>query len=230
MITLLVSPEELQEQELEVSGSAYRHLFRARRLPSAVRLRLTDGCGRARWARVERIQRRSARLRLGEEAPDNEAGLRLHLLTAPPETRRASWLVEKATEIGVAAVRLLSTERTARGYGTATLERLRRVAAAAVEQCHRSSIPEITGVHGWDEVDELLSPSRQRWMLDPDGGESLRTGERSAVLLVGPEGGWTPAERQDLLARGCQVAGLGPRTLRVETAAVVGCGRLLLGD
>jgi 16S rRNA (uracil1498-N3)-methyltransferase len=230
LITLLVSREELQERDIEISGSAYRHLFRARRLPSEARLRLTDGWGRARWARVERIERRSARLHLEEEAPDNEAEMRLHLLIAPPKPQRASWLVEKATEVGVEAVRLLSSERSAPGYGPATLERLRRVAAAAVEQCHRSFVPEITGMHGWEKLDELLASSRQRWMLDPEGGESLQAGEGSAVLLVGPEGGWTPDERQDLLARGCRAAGLGPRTLRVETAAVVGCGRLLLGE
>ncbi len=229
MITLLVSAQELLGDNLEVSGLPYRHLFRARRLASGERLRLTDGRGQARWARVVRVGGQTARLRLGDAAPDNEPALRVTLLVAAPKPQRAAWLVEKGTEVGVAAVRLVRSRRAQRQYGPGTLERLRRVAAAAVEQCHRSVVPEITGRHDWEELEELLESIDERWMLDPEGKEHLVARGVSAALLVGPEGGWGDDERQELLARGCRAADLGARTLRVETAAVVGCARLLLG-
>ena len=229
MITLLVSSEELCGTGLEIAGSRYRHLFRARRRGSDEKLRLTDGQGRARWARIDQIDRLSARLRLESAAPPNESGLRVTLVVAAPRAQRAAWMVEKVTEVGVVAVRLVNSERTVRRYGGATLDRLRRVAGAAVEQCHRAVVPEITGMHDWDELDALLSQSDDRWMLDTAGGERLVARGGSVALIVGPEGGWSRRERLDLEALGCRAANLGPRTLRVETAAVVGCARILLG-
>lgn len=234
MITLLATPEELSAGTVEVAGEAYRHLFRARRLAVGDRVRVVDGRGVARWGEVVAVDRRCGRLRLGEAAPANEAALRLELVLAPLRRERASWLVEKATEVGVAAVRFVATSRTPRDFGEGTLERLRRVAAAALEQCHRSSLPVLSGVHRWEELGGLLGPAAERWFLDtgePGGGEGAAAGSffgNRAALLVGPEGGWSGEERAHLLELGCRPVGLGPRTLRVETAALVGAALLLL--
>ncbi len=103
---------------------------------------------------------------------------------------------------------------------------------AAVEQCGRARLPAVTGVHPWREVADLVSPHALRLLLDPGSSGRpalLPEGAGSAVLLVGPEGGFTVGEGQELLALGCRGLGLGPRTLRVETAAVVGAALLLLG-
>lgn len=156
MITVLVTPEELAAEKAEVTGDAYRHLFRARRVAVGDRLRVVDGRGAARWAQVVAVDRRRAELALGDPAPSQEPERRVELLVAAHRKERASWLVEKATELGVAAVRFLQTERTPREFGEGTFDRLRRVAGAAVEQCHRARLPEITGMHRWDELAELL--------------------------------------------------------------------------
>ncbi|HEX2253560.1 MAG TPA: RsmE family RNA methyltransferase [Thermoanaerobaculia bacterium] len=234
MITLLVTPEELTAAEVVVEGDAYRHLFRARRAAAGERLRVVDGRGRARWGTVAAVDRSAGTIGLAEAAPTHEPDRRVHLLVAAPKKERASWLVEKATELGVAAVRLIATERTPREFGDGTLRRLERVAAAALEQCHRSRLPELSGSHEWDEVPGLLAgiPAGRRWMLDTGeaaaGGEALRAcaGE-AAALLVGPEGGWTDGERQALAALGCEPVSLGPTVLRVETAALAGAALLL---
>ena len=233
MTTLIVDPESFASDEALVEGDAYRHLFRARRLALGDRLRVVDGAGAARWAEVGGVDRRSGKLRLLDAAPSNEPGYRLALLVATPKPERASWLVEKATELGVAAVRFVASERSPRSLGGGSLERLRRVAAAAVEQCGRSWVPEVSGVHGWAEAPALLDDLPDRWFLHTDSPAAdpddpwRRAGEAGAVL-IGPEGGWSDRESEELRALGCRPVWLGDRILRVETAAVVAAAAILL--
>jgi 16S rRNA (uracil1498-N3)-methyltransferase len=228
MITLLIDPAAFDAPEVKVEGDAYRHLFRARRVAAGEPVRVVDGRGRARQGRVARVDRTTAAVALGEPAPDREPAFRLALLvpTCRPET--AAWLVEKTTEVGVFSVHFLNTARAPRDFGAGALDRLRRVAAAAVEQCGRSRLPEITGPHAWSEVGRLAGDGG-RWFLDPEAEASPGTGAAAhGALLVGPEGGLASEERGDLLAAGWAPAGLGERILRLETAALVGAARILL--
>lgn len=236
MITLLVDPDRFADSELTVEGDAYHHLFRVRRTAVGERIRLVDGRGRARWGEVARVDRKAAVLSLlveGEagEAPAHEPDFALHLLVPTLRPERAAWLVEKATEVGVFAFHFYQSERAPRSFGAGAVERLARIAAGAVEQSHRSRLPEITGPHPWGEVDALTANFRaQRWILDPAAGErGLPRGCAGAsALLVGPEGGLTDGERAALAASGWAAATLGERILRIETAAVVGAAALLL--
>jgi len=225
VINVLLTPVELAEERCEISGATYHHLFRVRRLAMGERLRLVDGAGRARWGEIERIARAAAVVRLGEEAPSGEPHQRLEIFVAPPKPERAAWLVEKATELGATAVRFLAAEREARRCAAGQLDRLRRVAAAAVEQCGRSRLPQVTGAHAMSEIAALVEPLCHRWLLDPAGGaptEQLVETSGLAVF-VGPEGGFTLAERERLAALGAMPISFGPRVLRVETAVVAAC-------
>ncbi|HEX4499324.1 MAG TPA: RsmE family RNA methyltransferase [Thermoanaerobaculia bacterium] len=263
MITLLVEPATFDHSSVRVEGEPYQHLFRARRVAVGEEMRIVDGRGRARWGKVERVDRTTATVALGEPAPDHEPAFRLELLVPTCRPERASWLVEKATELGVIAIRFTNMARAPRELGTMTFDRLRRVAVAAVEQCHRSRLPEITGPHAWSQAVGLAGPE-VRWFLDTEStddpelsvGAALRgrpgelsveaalrgrPGEqgahigaplhdaKSGALLVGPEGGLDPAERRELQLAGWRPAGLGDRTLRLETAAIVGAAFLVLG-
>lgn len=234
MITLLTDPaafEGDETPEIIVEGDSYRHLFRARRTEVGERLRVVDGQGRARWGDVARVDRQSARVTLAGPAPSNEPAAWLELLVTTLRPERASWLVEKATEVGASAVRFFNSVRAPRAFGDGTAERLRRVAAAAVEQCHRSRLPEVTGPHGWSEIGRLAARAEERWFLDTAAGEGGwgRPVATSGALIVGPEGGWEPDERRELLEAGWRPVGLGPRVLRAETAAVLGVALMALG-
>src|SRR6185503_18322696 len=85
---------------------------------------------------------------------------------AAPRPSRASWLVEKGTELGVRAFRFLDCERSARPLDSAALDRLGRVARAAVEQCGRSWLPEVTGGHRLETV-LARHPHAAVFLLDP---------------------------------------------------------------
>jgi 16S rRNA (uracil1498-N3)-methyltransferase len=234
MITLLIAPALFDTPEIRIEGDAYRHLFRARRVEAGAEVRVVDGRGRARWGRVARVDRTTAAVSLGDPAPDREPAFRLSLLVPTCRPEPAAWLVEKTTEVGVSSIHFLNMVRAPRELGSGTLDRLRRVAAAAVEQCHRSRLPEVTGSHDWKEVGRLAGTGG-RWFLDTEA--DVREGTTRPVndqpttegaLLVGPEGGLAPDERQDLLAAGWRPVGLGERILRLETAAVVGAALILL--
>jgi 16S rRNA (uracil1498-N3)-methyltransferase len=231
VITLLVDPAVFNLPDVKVEGDSYRHLFRARRVEAGETLRVVDGQGRARWGKVARVDRTSATVALSEPAPAAEPAFRLDLLVPTCRLERASWLVEKSTELGVCGIHFLNTARAPRDLGEGSLDRLRRVAAAALEQCHGSRLPEITGPHAWREVARLTAATGpRRWFLDTEAA-SAGWGEvagDAGALLVGPEGGWDPGERRDLLASGWRPVHLGERVLRLETAALAGAALLLL--
>jgi 16S rRNA (uracil1498-N3)-methyltransferase len=238
--TIVVAPIEFDGTEVELRGDAYHHLFRVKRLDSGESVRIVDGAGRARRGVVARVDRARAVIAFGAAAPSLEPELRVELLVAPPKPDRAAWLVEKATEVGAVAIRFVATERAARGdrgFGVAQLARLRRIAIAAVEQCGRAVVPEVSGT---DPLDEIVADRRRRSIpviaLDAGGAASpprpVARGsaiEPDLALLVGPEGGWSDAERERFEREGVERWSLGERVLRVETAAVVAAGVVLAG-
>lgn len=219
----------MQDDEVVIDGHAYRHLYRARRLDSEEVVRFVDGAGAARFGRALEIKPAAARFSLGDSAPANEPSRWVELLAPVPKASRLAWMVEKATEVGVAAIRLIHSTRAPRKLGRGTLERLGRVAVAAVQQSHRARVPEITGVHGFGEIPEILAAIPDRWLLQPGSPDRFPDyGVAKVALLVGPEGGWTAAELERLATWGCRSTSLGPTVLRIETAATVGCAALLI--
>lgn len=227
MITLLVDPIEIDGQEVEIEGEKYKHLFRARRLPVGNRVRVVDGRGRARWGRVERVDARVAVIQLQEAAAPNELGVEIDLFVACPRSPRLKMLIEKTTEIGVTRIRLIESDRAARSVAADRIERLARVARAAVEQCQRARVPEISGPHSWAEMLALLTELDCVWYLNPESGGARRSPSGTRLgLVVGPEGGLTVGESTELERSGGVAVGLGPTILRTETAAIVGVALL----
>jgi 16S rRNA (uracil1498-N3)-methyltransferase len=219
--TLLVPPDQLGGEAVTVVGEAYRHLFRARRLAVGDAVRLVDGRGNARLAAVTAVDRQRALLQPGERVAGNDPLRRVELLVASPRPERSAWLVEKATELGVSAVRFLDCERAVRGVDGRSLARLGRVAAAALEQSGGARLPELSGPHPFTDVPRLLD-GLSAWVLDPSAdAPAAVAGDEPLAVLVGPEGGWSEAEVAALRAAGAWPVSLGKRILRVETAAIV---------
>lgn len=224
MITVVVTPAEFDGERLTIEGEVHRHLFRARRMGGEEVLRVVDGAGRARWASLESVGRHAAVASLGGTAPSGDPPRAVELLTALPKPDRAAWLVEKCTELGVTSIAFVAFERSPRELPESALERLRRVAVAALEQSHGARLPVLRGLVPWEQA--LAEGSESALLLDPSTAErqDLKTCRR---LWVGPEGGLTAAEGAAVRDRGLPSLSLGPRILRVETAAVVGASVLL---
>lgn len=235
MTTVVVSPIEFDGTECELHGDAYHRFVRVKRLRGGESVRVVDGEGRARRGVVARVDRARAVIALAGAEPSRESALRVEVVVAPPEPSRAAWMVEKLTELGVASIRFVATERSARsGEATAAqLARLRRVAHAAVEQCGRAALPELTAA---DSLASTLADERPRFVLDPSGEAADRLVAIDAArcpglrlsLYVGPEGGFDEGELARFDAAGVGRISLGDRILRVESAAVVAAALVLV--
>ena len=234
MITQLVTAQDLDSDQLQLAGDVHRHLIRARRLSAGDAVRFVDGQGRARHGILESFDRKQALFVLGEKAALFDPSLELELWVASLRRERAAWMVEKATELGVRGIHFLHTRRAPRSFGTAQLERFRRVAVAALEQSHGAFLPRIEGVHSWEALREILGSTTHRFALLPGADAPLQAatmtaGERIA-LLIGPEGGLAEDELEQLRDMDFRLYHLGQKILRIETAAVLGAGILLTRD
>ena len=199
---------------------------RARRLAAGDPVLLLDGTGRCAAGRVVRRTRTETLVEVSRMI-DAAPGLpSVGLYVAALRAERLSWLVEKATELGAACVTIVESERTQSFRATAgLLPRLDRVAREAAKQCERLDWPRIEGPVAFERALEA-EESAERFLLDPAGDLFPRSvrGE-AAALAVGPEGGWTDAERSDASNRGWKIVSLPAGRLRAETAAI---GALLL--
>lgn len=230
MTTTLYLPDAFGGDRATVEGEAHHHLFRVKRLQAGERLRVVDGKGHARFATIAGIDKRAARLDLGEPAPSGEPEVAVALYVAAAKPERLAWLVEKATELGVVALHFVATDRQARSVEAAQLSRWGRIAVSAVEQSGRSLLPELSLAGPLAAaLDRAVAAESGTVILDGAGARSRPAlpAAHPVAIFVGPEGGWSPEERRLFSARELPLWTLGPTTLRVETAAVVAAGVVL---
>jgi 16S rRNA (uracil1498-N3)-methyltransferase len=206
---------------VEVDGPEAHHLATVCRLRPGDAVRLFNGDGREYSAVVLEVARRSVALEIGgEECPVRELRFRLEVAAPLPKGERAPFLVEKLTELGVTAFTPLQTARSVVLPREAKLDRLHRHVIEASKQCGRNVLMEIRPLTSWTDFlcgDGL--PGR-RVLLHP-GGTEVTAGEASDVVAaIGPEGGFTDQEVVEAADKGWFVIGMGPRILRVETAAL----------
>lgn len=203
------------------------HLGRVLRADAGETITLFDGRGGLCEARL--VSRRGGRLQ-AEIGPvrraDPEPGPQLHLAVAMPKGPRADWLIEQATALGVHAIHPIVASRSANRRGR--VSRWQRLAAAAAGQCDRDLLPLIGEPRPLAALLEDPALPAERYLAHGAAPVPLeRATGTTAVLLVGPEGGFSDSERAAAEDHGFRPFSLGPLVLRVETAALAGI--VLLG-
>ncbi|MGR4066242.1 16S rRNA (uracil(1498)-N(3))-methyltransferase [Billgrantia sp. C5P2] len=204
-----------------------RHVARVLRLGEGAPLRLFDGAGHeARALLVEASRKRVVARIEAIEAGRGESPLSVHLGQAISKGDRMDYAIQKAVELGVAAITPLYTEHgDVRLKGEREEKKLthwQAVAASACEQCGRAVVPIVhppIALHEWlRERSETL-----RLVLHPGSSGALEHSDTpaSVALLIGPEGGLSDSEVEAALACDFSPLSLGPRILRTETAPVV---------
>jgi 16S rRNA (uracil1498-N3)-methyltransferase len=218
--------QDLGSEIVRLSAEEAHHLVDVLRLREGAEVSLFDGKGGSFRGKVHRIAGREVELRLLGPEPSRESPLSLTLAVSPPKGDRMSFLIEKLTELGAARVIPLETER---GRAAKHLERWRRIAIEACKQSGRSRSPEVAAPRSFEEV---LREDGRLMAAHPGAPPLSAPGGGAIVALIGPEGGWSPKELAGFASRGVTLFGLGPRTLRTETAAIVAATLLqyLAGD
>lgn len=214
MRTLLV-PAPLVPGVVVIAGDEAHHGRTVLRLAVGDTLRLADGAGCAGMATVTAVERDRLVVTVAavEALPADPAAL-LTVVVAAPKGDRFTDLVRQLSELGVGAILPLRCERGERIPG---LDRAQRVAAEALKQCRRGFLPAIGPVVDFPTLAGL--PGR-RIVLDREGQVANPGPPGPTVLIVGPEGGFTAAEREALVALPSSLVRLAGPVLRIETAAL----------
>jgi 16S rRNA (uracil1498-N3)-methyltransferase len=211
---------EVHSGRAELRGEEAKHLSKVLRVEPGQLYEISDN-EQKYLARVEAAHREAVRFVIEEKLEAVRETPRIHLYAAIIKFEHFEWGIEKATELGVDRIVPVQTARSEVGLDKAVakrLERWRRIALEASQQCRRVFLPELEGVARLRDV--VGKAPGQRYFLDEqrDGARLGRAGDEDISLLVGPEGGWTEEERNLCRGAGWQPVSLGPRILRAETA------------
>lgn len=192
---------------------------------------------------VTRMGRSDVQVQVGTHHPvEREAVRTVHLAMGMPANDRMDWLVEKATELGVASIQPLMTERSVLRLSGERAEKKvahwQSVAVAACEQCGGNRVPvihEVMGFSAWVKAQSNFNAGQALLLSLRPGTQGLReavsvSGQPAGTItfLSGPEGGLSLAEEEAALACGFAPVTLGPRVLRAETAALCALAALLV--
>ncbi|MDZ7783421.1 MAG: 16S rRNA (uracil(1498)-N(3))-methyltransferase [Halioglobus sp.] len=211
-------------RSLRLEPGPSRHIARVLRLREGDPVILFDGRGGEYSARIVSVDRHSVTAQTLEYHPGIPlSSLEIHLGIAASRGDRMDWALQKSTELGVAAITPLLTERTGLKLTGERAEKKFRhwqqIIASACEQCGRCLLP---ALHSLQDLDPWLDATQaaRKFILHPGTPSGVVAAEppASVALLIGPEGGFSDAEIAAAKSAGFRPLSLGPRVLRTETA------------
>lgn len=221
---LYVDASLIAGADIILSKTQIHYLTNVLRLKSGDSVRVFNGQDGEWRGEIVNLSRKMVGLMIAEQLRDPYAAPDIWLLFAPVRKHRNAFILEKATELGVAKFQPVITERTQ--FGKIRLDKMRAQIIEAAEQTERLDLPTLGDtqpltqmLHDWDET-------RQITFADEAGDcepalRVLQTLEKPAALLIGPEGGFTEKERALLRSKEFVTPiSLGPRILRADTAAL----------
>jgi len=225
MIRLSLSQNLSEGAEIALDADQSRYLVAVMRRAVGDEVLVFNGRDGEWRARLSQVGKRGATLQVAAHTRPQTTGPDLDLVIALVKRARLETIVEKAAELGARRVRLAITERTNADH--TNVARLQAIAAEAAEQTGRLDVPQVLAPEKLDRMLDGWDAERRLLFCDEAGDappalEALKGGPAGPwAILIGPEGGFSPNERKGLRERGFAVpAGLGPRILRADTAAI----------
>lgn len=225
----------------ELPPDAAHHAQRVLRLRVNDPVQIFDGEGHACDARISSISGKHVDLDIINTCPpQTQPALQIVLAQAMTSSEKMDWIVQKATELGATEVQPVQTQRSVAKLSQERAEkRTEHWHGVVVAACEQSGRNELMQVHAPLDLSHWLAGQRNtpgsKFILLPDGAVALHAQDKPAgpvILLIGPEGGFTPDEALMAKQAGFIPVLLGPRVLRTETAALAGISALqtLWGD
>lgn len=212
-----------------LAGTEAHHLMHVLRAKVGDSVVLFDGAGNEFTARVEKTSKHAVELSISERRKcEQESTSPLTLAVALPKGDRQKWLIEKTVELGVARLLPLVTERGVAQPVETALGRLRRAVIEASKQSGRKYLMEIGEPANFEQLVQDFSHSSLKLVAHPGGmplqqawsAADVTNQTQSAIVAIGPEGGFTDAEIERLRVAGWALVSLGSTVLRIETAAI----------
>ncbi len=210
-----------------MTGDEAHHLVRVLRVEPGQRYEISDGAA-AYVATVTEARKNRVVFAVGERVPPKPLPVRITLVFALIKFDRLEWILEKGTEAGVEVFQPVMAERSEKGLDRAEpkrRERWERIIMEAAQQSRRDRLPELRELIPLRKARGIEADARLLLDEDPEAAPllgALPAAFQTAALLLGPEGGWTEEEREDLHGAGWTRVSLGPLILRTETAALAG--------
>lgn len=204
-----------------IEGEA-QHVAKVMRAKIGDQITLFDGSGAEFLATITGLSRQAVDVEILERREiDRELARDLTIAVALPKGDRQQWLVEKLTELGATRLVPLVCQRSVAQPVESALARLRRWSIEAAKQCGRNRLLEIAAPEKWPHY-AATATAAIRLFAHPglDVKHALGGPNDALIAAIGPEGGWSEEEVAIALASGWQAVSLGPRILRVETAAI----------
>jgi 16S rRNA (uracil1498-N3)-methyltransferase len=216
---------ELRPGPVLVQGAEAHHLAVVCRLRPGDAVCLFNGDGHQYPARIEEVGRRAVALEVfAVESPVRELSYRLDVAAPLPRGDRAQFLLEKLTELGVTSFTPLRTARSVVHARETKLDKLQRHVIEASKQCGRNVLLEVRPTIEWAAFCHAAELPPRRVLGHPSGdwtrADATSESRGDTVAAVGPEGGFTEEEVTLARAADWRLLDLGPRILRVETAAI----------
>lgn len=213
----------ITEGELELDQEQVRHALKVLRLQSGDEINLTDGKGNIYLAGITETTKSTCHFQIKETNHIPKKNYSIHIAIAPTKNiDRIEWFVEKATEIGIdeiSFVKCKNSERT-----VVNQDRLFKKAIGALRQSGQVWLPTIQPVKSFDS---FLNLPDLKFIahVDPENPKHLKEAKpnRSYLVMIGPEGDFTPQEIAMAAKNGFEKVSLGTTTLRTETAGLAAC-------
>jgi 16S rRNA (uracil1498-N3)-methyltransferase len=217
-------------KKAEVTGEEFMHLKKVLRLGPGDSAAIFNGRGLELFGQIESVGQRSAVISIeGRSEETKESPIDLVLLQGLLKGDKPEFIVQKTTELGLSGICFYTTARTVPRVDEEGAEKKllkwKKAAIEAAKQCGRTTLPRITLAHDLRTAVQDSKAELKLLLWEKEGSASLREilsgrSPRSAALLVGPEGGLSEDEARLSEGAGFIKAGMGPRILRAETAAV----------
>lgn len=232
MHRFFVTPEHIEDERVTLAPEQAHQLYRVLRLRPGATICVLDGEGLEYIAELVELSTSTATARVQEKRPcRTEPRVRLCLGLGLIKGEKMDWAVQKATEVGAAEIVPLacahSVVRVDAERAAGKVQRWQRIAMEAAEQCRRGRIPVVTLPQTPAQLLARVSEFDRMLLADEQEtaplAATLQPEMRRVLLLIGPEGGFAPEEAGAARTAGAISISLGPRILRAETAAVVGC-------
>jgi 16S rRNA (uracil1498-N3)-methyltransferase len=206
--------------DVTLEGPEAHHLSAVRRFAAGEAVTLFNGEGHEYPATIVDAGKKRVALHVtGVRSPVRELGYPLHVAAALPKGDRGDFLIEKLTELGTTDFTPIATERSVVKAGDAKVDKLRRAVIEASKQCGRNVLMRVHPPARWAEW--CVRQTGRRFFGHPGpSGSSPAPLPGVVTVAIGPEGGFTEAEAELAVSAGWERLSLGPRILRVETAAL----------